>query len=64
MFDIDNEILQAMYEQGVEIKVPLNDEEKGGEWRLSEKAYGDRVNKLSLNRQKAFAIIIGQCGTA
>jgi hypothetical protein len=60
MFDIDNEILQTTYKQGVDIKVPLDNEEKG-EWQLSEKAYGDRVNKHSLNRQKAFAIIIRQC---
>ena len=38
MFDIDIEILQATYEQGVDIKVPLDDDEKG-EWRLGEKAY-------------------------
>ena len=60
MFDIDNEILQIVYDQGVDIKVPLDDEEKG-EWRLNEKTYGDRVNKHTLNQQKAFAIIIGQC---
>ncbi len=59
MFNIDNEILQMTYEKGVDIKVPLDDEEKG-EWRLSEKAYRDRVNKHSLNLQKAIAIIIGQ----
>jgi hypothetical protein len=60
MFNIDNKILQMMYEQGVDIKVPLDDEEKGG-WRLSEKTNRDRVNKHLLNRQKAFVIIIGQC---
>ena len=52
MFDINNKILQATYNQGVNVKV---------EWRLSEKAYRDRVNKYTLNQQKAFAIIIGQC---
>jgi hypothetical protein len=31
MSNIDNEILQMMYEQGVDIKVPLDNEEKG-EW--------------------------------
>ncbi len=44
----------------MDVKVPLDDEEKG-EWRLSEKTFGNRVNKPTLNQQKAFAIIIGQC---
>jgi hypothetical protein len=62
MFDIDNEILQAEYDNTVDIIVPLNDEEKG-EWKLQEKAYGDRVQKHILNQQKAFAMILGQCTT-
>jgi hypothetical protein len=40
MVNIDNKILKAKYGQSVEIKVPLNDEEKG-EWETSKKAYGD-----------------------
>jgi hypothetical protein len=62
MFDVDNEILQAEYDNTMDIKVPLNDEEKG-ESKLQEKAYGDRVQKHILNQQKAFALILGQCTT-
>ena len=60
MSDLDNDILQIQYELGEEVKVPLNEEERG-EWRQKEKAYGERVTKHGLNQQKAFAVIIGQC---
>lgn len=60
MSDLDNEILQAQYDLGDDVKVPLTEEEKG-EWRQKEKAYGERVTKHGLNQQKAFAVIIGQC---
>ena len=60
MSDLDNEILQAQYDLGDEVKVPLTEEEKG-KWRQKEKAYGERVTKHGLNQQKAFAVIIGQC---
>ena len=60
MFDLDNEILQLQYEQGMEVKVPLGDEEKG-EWKQNEKVCGDRAAKHILNQQKTFAIIVGQC---
>jgi hypothetical protein len=60
MFDIDNEIIQVEYDIKINVKVPLTEEEKG-EWKTSEKAYGERVQKHLLNQQKAFAIILGQC---
>ena len=40
MSDLYNEILQTQYNLGDEVKVPLNEEEKG-EWRQQEKAYGE-----------------------
>ena len=60
MSDLENEILRAEYDLTNEVKVPLNEEEKG-EWRQKEKAYGEPVTKHGLNQQKAFAVIIGQC---
>jgi hypothetical protein len=51
LFEVNNEILQVEYERGVPIKVPLNDEEKG-EWRIQEKAYGERVQKHTLNQKR------------
>jgi hypothetical protein len=60
LVDVNNDILQLEYERGVPIKVPLNNEEKR-EWRMQEKAYGERVHQHKVNQQKAFAIIIGQC---
>ena len=60
MYDLDNKILQAKYDQGTDVYIPLNDEEKG-KWRQAEKAYGECMTKHAINKQKAFAIIIGQC---
>ena len=48
MFDIDNEILQAEYDNPVNIIVPLHEGEKG-KWNLQEKASGERVQKENLN---------------
>jgi hypothetical protein len=62
LYNIKNEILQAEYDSSIDIIVPLNDDKKG-EWKLQEKAYGDRVQKHILNQQKAFAVILGQCTT-
>jgi len=62
MYDIDNEILQLEYEAGLEIKVPLDEEEKGL-WKQRERAYGERVSRHIVNQQKAFAVILGQCTT-
>ena len=53
-------LLRARYDASSDIELPLTEEEKG-EWRQSQKAYADRVQKHLLNQQKAFAIIIGQC---
>ena len=53
-------LLQVEYEKGISIKLPHNDEKKG-EWRIQEKAYEERVQKHTLNHQKAFNIIFGQC---
>jgi len=53
-------LLRAQYDASSDIELPLTEEEKG-EWRQSQKAYADRVQKHLLNQQKAFAIIIGQC---
>jgi hypothetical protein len=58
--EVKNDILRAEYEINAEVELPLTEEEKG-EWRQSQKAYGDRCTKHILNQQKAFAIIIGQC---
>jgi hypothetical protein len=60
MVSLENEILQAEYDISVNIRVPLNNEEKG-KWKTSKRAYSERVQKHLLNQQKAFAIIIGQC---
>lgn len=60
LFEIENEILQIGYEQGMDVSVPLDDAESA-EHKRTEKAYGDRVNKHQLNQQKAFALIVGQC---
>jgi hypothetical protein len=62
MYDIENEILQVEYEMGLEIKVPLDEEEKGL-WKQRERAYGERVSRHIVNQQKAFAVILGQCTT-
>ncbi len=58
--EVENDILRAEYSATAEVELPLTEEEKG-EWRQSQKAYGDRCAKHILNQQKAFAIIIGQC---
>jgi hypothetical protein len=58
--EVENEILCTEYDMNAEVDLPLDEEEKG-EWRQSQKAYGDRCTKHILNQQKAFAIIIGQC---
>ena len=58
--EVENEILRSEYSANSEVELPLTEEEKG-EWRQSQKAYGDRCAKHILNQQKAFAIIIGQC---
>ncbi|MGL6132320.1 MAG: hypothetical protein ACRCZ9_11980, partial [Fusobacteriaceae bacterium] len=60
LMDLENQALQCEYDLSSEIKVPLNEEEKG-QWKTKEKAYGERVQKHAINQQKAFAIIIGQC---
>ena len=60
LYDIENEILQIRYEQGMDVSVPLEDAESV-EYKRAEKAYGDRLNKHQLNQQKAFALIVGQC---
>ncbi len=60
LYDIENEILQIKYEQGMDITVPLDDAESV-EYKRAEKAYGERLNKHQLNQQKTFALIIGQC---
>ena len=60
LYDIENEILQIKYEQGMDVSVPLEDAESV-EYKRAEKAYGDRLNKHHLNQQKAFALIVGQC---
>ena len=60
LYDIENEILQIKYEQGMDVSVPLEDAESA-EYKRAEKAYGDRLNKHQLNQQKAFALIVGQC---
>ena len=60
LYDIENEILQIEYEQGMDVSVPLEDAESV-EYKRAEKAYGDRLNKHHLNQQKAFALIVGQC---
>jgi predicted site-specific integrase-resolvase len=57
MVDLENAILQAEYDKTVNIRVPLNDEEKG-KWKTNKKACDERVQKHLLNQQKAFAIII------
>ena len=48
------------YNLNSDIELPLSEEEKG-EWRQEQKAFGERATKHILNRQKAFAVIIGQC---
>ncbi len=58
--EVDIKILRANYDTSTDVELPLTEEEKG-EWRQSQKAYGDRVAKHILNQQKAFAIIIRQC---
>ena len=60
LYDIKNEILQIVYEQRMDVSVPLDDAESV-EYKRAEKAYGDRLNKHQLNQQKAFALIVGQC---
>jgi hypothetical protein len=60
LYDIENDILQIVYEQGMDVTVPLDDAESV-EYKRAEKAYGDRLNKHQLNQQKAFALIVGQC---
>ena len=60
ILEIDDEIIDIEYDKSNPGKVPLDEGEKG-EWRSSEKNYGERVANLNLNRQKAFAVIIGQC---
>ncbi len=46
--EVENEILCAEYDMNAKVDLPLNEEEKG-EWRLSQKAYGDRCTKHILN---------------
>ena len=58
--DVNNKTLQAKYDMNTDIKLPLTEEE-WGEWRQSQKVYGNRVNKHLLNQKKASGIIIGQC---
>ncbi len=59
-YDIETDILQIVYEQGMDVVVPLEDAESA-EYKRAEKAYGDRLSKHQLNQQKAFALIVGQC---
>ena len=58
--EVENDILRAEYSSNAEVELPLTEEEKG-EWRQSQKAYGDRCAKHILNQQNALAIIIRQC---
>ncbi len=58
--DFDNKILKAKYDLTADTDLPMSEEEKA-EWRLNQKASGDRASKHLLNQQKAFAVIIGQC---
>ncbi len=58
--EVENSIIRAKYDINTEVEIPLNEEEKG-EWRQSQKAYGDRCAKHISNQQKAYTIIIGQC---
>lgn len=60
LYNIVNDILQIVYEQGMDVVVPLKDAEST-EYKRAEKAYGDRLSKHQLNQQKAFALIVGQC---
>jgi hypothetical protein len=57
---VEIKILRAEYDLATDVELPLTEEEKG-EWWNNQKAYAERINKHLLNRQKAFAIIIGQC---
>jgi len=52
MIDIDNKILQAEYDRSIEIKIPLNNEEKG-KWKTTKKAYAECVQKHLVNQQKS-----------
>jgi hypothetical protein len=57
--EVKSKILRAEYDLNADVELPLT-EEKKGEWRQNQKAYGERVSRHLLNQQKAFAIIIGQ----
>ena len=46
--DVQIKILRAEYEMNADIELPLLEEEKE-EWRNSQKAYAERVNKHILN---------------
>jgi hypothetical protein len=58
--EIESNIVKHEYELLAPVKVPLDEMEKA-EWRTTEKQQAEHANKHELNRQKAFAIILGQC---